>query len=162
MRSKQKPSLRHRNLSRPQLLFGQFTSSSPEEQSGNPSQTYDLEMHRPESHMNWFLWHISVSMGSSSGGGLVEFVVHPNSSLRSLQSCKRRYNVEKWLVRFIFCWLMIVTYGNSVTFPPIRNAFVVAALEHPVMARWHYVIGLVTWIWFRRWWHCAVLLIVSI
>lgn len=50
--SKQTPSLRHLNLSRAQMAFGQLVSSSPPVQSGKPSHTYALEMHRPESHIN--------------------------------------------------------------------------------------------------------------
>lgn len=76
------------NLSRPQAIFGQFDSSSPFAQSGKPSHTYDFEMHRPESHKNWFFKHLSISVGSLIDGvGIVPVAfVQPISSESSPQS----------------------------------------------------------------------------
>lgn len=137
VRSKQTPSLRHLNLSRPHAVFGQLLSSSPSGQSGKPSQTYDFEMHRIVLHMNWFFKQRSASGGSSIIGMSVIFVVaHPSSSELSPQSLTPshfhqcgthlslvHWNIQSWHVGIILSIvgfrsgkMLVVQFSSSLPF----------------------------------------------
>lgn len=103
--------LTHLKLSLPHRSCGQLVSSSPFAQSGNPSQTYDLERHLPASHINWFGKHRST--GTVGVRMVVDTVLlgHPASSAPLLQSLKPshfhqygthrslpQWNIQSWHV----------------------------------------------------------------
>lgn len=100
----------------PHFVVGQLSSSSPFLQSGNPSQTYDFEMQRPESHINCVRKQMNgaSSVGDKSGVGVDVLLEQPNSSESSPQSFTPshfhqfgthllflQWNIQSWQVGII-------------------------------------------------------------
>lgn len=106
-------------------------------------------MHRIVLHMNWFFKQRSVVGGSSIIGISVIFVTaHPSSSVLSPQSLIVDFKFSLLLIDIMqsnetICLKCRSLTINTVAFPPMRYAFIILALEHPIVAHWHDVVGLV-------------------
>lgn len=122
---------------------GQYFSSSPLGQSGIPSQSCGLDMHKPESHINWCFEH-SLTGASVVGSAVVVLVTltlpQPNSSELSPQSLIPLNN------KIIIIYLRSKFWNFiTITFPPIWNTTLILASKHPIMTRGNHNIW---YIWF--------------